>query len=71
MARGGIILPGWLYNQLKDYYTENEETLKSLGIKSVNNLATKIIEVGLEALSGHFEPIRKATVDALKCQNDR
>jgi len=63
--QSNIYIPKWLHEQLKSFFQENREALEKNGINSVNGLATKLIETGLEALSGWLDAVREYAIDIL------
>jgi len=66
VKRGVLTIPGWLYDQLKDYFFEHKEELQRNGIKSINKFATKLLEVSLEALTERYQDVRNRTVERIR-----
>jgi len=54
-----ISVPKWLYDQIKKYYLDHKEELELQGIKSINALGTKLLQIDMEVLMGVYEDVRE------------
>jgi len=54
-----ISIPKWLYDQIKKYYLDHKEELEQQGIKSINALGTKLLQIDMEVLTGVYEDVRE------------
>jgi len=58
--RIGVSIPRWLYERIRNYYHANKDELTRWGVNSVNGLISTWLTEAVDAVEGHYQPIREA-----------